>query len=195
MSFARGRSVFEGVGNVQLNGPKVPFLTPKNIRRDLSLPPDGNIVSSEDCTYVCSIDKFTYEESKNPRKRGKAYIRVRFTILWTDGQMVVGTKAVYMMDTGGQYFIDDVARVVTAAMNMPPSAFSPQDYETVTGPTQPLTQAQRCVKILVRNKKTGVQKDFSQHFFSPIGVSFSAPGVVSNIFEVENHANPQPAQA
>ena len=193
--FGGKASLFQGVNTVTLAGQKDPFMRPKNIRRDLSptAKPDSNIISSEDALFVLRVDKVEVLVSGNPKSRGKSWIKLTFKVLWTDcddPECGIGKTVTHLIDTNGQYFLEDIARFVCGATNQPPEAFLPVHYEEMVGAGQPLTVNKACVQAKVHNKKTKDGKDFFQHWYSPIGVTFDANGVAT-ITAVEDRTKPQ----
>ena len=181
----RAPSLFTGINTVSISGPQDPFLTPKDIIRDPSKDPQGNIVSWNQASYIVALSALSFDQSK--KNRQVSFLRARLRVLWSDNPLLgAGRDAVYMIQGTSEYFLEDMAKLLCGFANLPVSQLSEQMCEAAISPSQPLTQMRAVARADVTNKKTKADKDFSQIVWSPVGVSWNPDGSVAAFNEVEN---------
>lgn len=181
----RAPSLFTGINAVSISGPQDPFLCPKDIIRDATRDPKGNIVSWNRASYFVALTSLTFENSK--KNRQLSYLRARLRVLWSDNPVLGADRdAVYMIQGTSEYFLEDMAKLLCGFANMPVSQLSEQMCEAAISPSQPLTQIRAVARADVSNKKTKKDVDFFQIAWSPVGVSWNPDGSVAAFHEVEN---------
>lgn len=178
-----GRSPFAGVGTVQLAMPRIPYLRPRNIERDLSKPAERQIVKADEAEYILRIDQVDFKTTE----AGADYVMAEFTVIACtnavtgDGSNPPGSKAVYQIMRSWKSFTRDFVMFVCTAMNFPPGNFTEAMSEQVVSAYQPLTKNNRYVKVKVSNsninKKTKLPKnDWTQHDWSPLEATLNSEG-------------------
>lgn len=170
---------FAGIEKEDVGGALYPYLRPGNIKRDLSLPKDRNILSQEPRTYLLRVDVNEYKSARS----GRGYFLATFTVVACknatpgDGTNAPGSIAVWQCMMGDA-FKRDTKTYICTAMNFDPGAFTEAMAEAVVSRHQPLTAARRYVEASVDNIKTKKeQKDFTPHIWKPLEAAYAADGI------------------
>lgn len=168
---------FAKTAGADVGGNQGQFLQPKNIRRDLSLPQESNIIASEEAWYALRIDECLYKET---RKSGDMFKAVH-TVIAGDGPNAPGSVADYTVMKNTDGFDRDVKTYVCTAMNYDPAKIVESDFENVVSRAQPITSSKRYIKVRVYNVKTKSGKDFTKHVWSPLEATFGPDGTLAGL--------------
>lgn len=172
------RSPFSGIEDADVGGSREPFLIPNNVRRDLALPKEKNIVHAEPAEYYLRVDAC---EFKGTRKAGDFW-KSKFTIVAGNGPNAVGSVAVWMVPVRSDGFKRDVKTFVCTAMNYDPARLTESDTEAVVSRAQPLTANKRYMRVIVDNVKTKEKgNDFTRHEWHPLDAVFNPDGSLASL--------------
>lgn len=174
-----GKSPFAGIENAEVGFAREPFLRCRNIKRDLTLDPKKNIISSDPVAYWLRIDGAEMLDTS-----GGDFFKTKFTVMNVEGQREgdgtneINSAAVWMLNAKSRGFQRDFKTFVCTACNMVPSLLKQSDSERIIGRDQPLTAWRKYIRAVVTNIKTQEeQKDFTRHDWSPLDPVWAADGV------------------
>lgn len=178
------KNPFDEIDNAKIGMPNEPFLSPRNVRRDMTLHEDKNIVSWEPAKYLLRIDDCDLKETRNSGDAFKAKLNVEhcFDQKEGDGTNAVGSTAVFMVMASTDGFARDVKTFCCTAMNYNPDLFKKADAEAVVSRAQPITARQRYVLCTVGNVKTQSKgNDFTTHKWEAVEVTRGPDGKITAI--------------